>query len=254
MSFSTEPLLLFLVGVLAGLINAVAGGGTLVTFPALIFYGLPAINANATNTVGVVPGIIASLWGYRRELATQSRWVWRFAIPSLVGGGLGAFLLLRTDEAVFRGFVPYLILFATLLFTFSGRISRWLQIETHAVERSSRTVAVAIGFVFCVAIYGGYFGAGIGILLLAALGVLGLKNIHEMNALRVCLGTIMNAVAAVYFIFGGLIFWTEAGLLAAGTISGGYVGPYVARAVGVRTVRVFVSITGFASGIYFLIP
>ena len=168
MSSSLEPLSLLLAGVVAGLINAVAGGGTLLTFPALIFYGLPAVNANATNTVGVVPGIVSSLWGYRRELAIQKRWVWRFAIPSFLGGGLGAFLLLRTDETVFRGFVPYLILFATLLFTFSGRISRRFQIEDPAVARSSRTLAIAIGFVFCVAIYGGYFGAGIGILLLAA--------------------------------------------------------------------------------------
>jgi len=253
MSFSLEPLLLFLAGVLAGLINAVSGGGTLITFPALIFYGLPAVQANATNTVGVVPGVMSSLWGYRRELATQKRWLSRFAVPSFLGGAFGAFLLLRTDETIFRGFVPYLILFATFLFAFSSQISRRFRIEQHAAARPVHAVAISIAFVFCVGIYGGYFGAGIGILLLAALGVLGLKNIHEMNALRVCMGTIMNTVAAVYFIFGGLIYWTEAGLLAAGTITGGYAGPYVARAVGVKTVRIFVCLTGFTSGIYFLI-
>jgi len=249
----TQSLLLFLAGVLAGLINAVAGGGTLITFPALIFYGLPSIQANATNTVGVLPGIMSSLWGYRKEMATQRRWAVRFAVPSLVGGAVGAWLLLHTGENLFREIVPYLILFASFIFTFSGPISRWLQIEAKAVEHSRHAVAVAIAFQFCVAIYGGYFGAGIGIFMLAALAVLGLKNIHEMNGLRVLLGVIMNAVAAVYFIFGGLIFWTEAGLLAAGTITGGYAGPYIARAVGVTVVRVFVCATGFASGIYFLL-
>ena len=253
MPYLNESLGIFLVGVLAGLINAVAGGGTLITFPALVFYGIPAVNANATNTVGVVPGVMSSLWGYRRELAPQQHLLWRFAVPSFLGGGLGAFLLLRTDEKAFREFVPYLILFATLLFTFSGLISRRFRIEEHAAKRPVHALALSIAFVFFVGIYGGYFGAGIGILLLAALGVLGLKNIHEMNALRVCMGTIMNTVAAVYFIFGGLIYWTEAGLLAAGTITGGYAGPYVARAVGVTVVRVFVCITGFASGIYFLV-
>ncbi len=249
----TEPILLFLAGAVAGLINAIAGGGTLVTFPALIFYGLPSVEANATNTVGVLPGIMSSLWGYRRELRTQTRWVWRFTITSLAGGLIGAYLLLHTGEARFREFVPYLILFATLLFTFSSQVTRWLQIEAQAVEKSRHAVAIAVVFQFCVAIYGGYFGAGIGIFMLAALAVLGLKDIHQMNALRISLGVMLNAVAAIYFIANGLIFWTEAGLLAAGTITGGYAGPYVARAVGVTAMRVFVSVTGFASGIYFLI-
>jgi uncharacterized membrane protein YfcA len=248
-----KPILLFLAGVIAGLINAIAGGGTLITFPALIFYGLPSVGANATNTVGVLPGIMSSLWGYRRELASQKRWVWRFTITSLAGGLIGAYLLLHTGENLFRQFVPYLILFATLLFTFSGRISRWLQVEAQVVEKSRHAVALAIAFQFCVAIYGGYFGAGIGIFMLAALAVLGLKDIHEMNALRISLGVMLNAVAAIYFIANGLIFWTEAILLAAGTITGGYAGPYLARAIGVTAVRVFVSVTGFVSGIYFLV-
>jgi hypothetical protein len=247
-----KPLILFLAGVMAGIINAIAGGGTLITFPALIFYGLPSVQANATNTVGVLPGIMSSLWGYRRELATQTRWVWRFTITSLAGGLIGAYLLLHTGEARFREFVPYLILFATVLFTFSSQITRWLQVEAQVIEKSRYAVALAIAFQFCVAIYGGYFGAGIGIFMLAALAVLGLKDIHEMNALRISLGVMLNAVAAIYFIANGLIFWTEAVLLAAGTITGGHAGPYIARAIGVTAVRVFVSVTGFVSGIYFL--
>ena len=253
MLFLIKPLILFFAGLIAGVINAIAGGGTLITFPALIFYGLPSVGANATNTVGVLPGIMSSLWGYRRELMTQTRWVWRFTITSLAGGFIGAYLLLHTGEARFREFDPYLILFATLLFTFSGQISRWLQVEAQVVEKSRHAVALAIAFQFCVAIYGGYFGAGIGIFMLAALAVMGLKDIHEMNALRICLGVMLNAVAAIYFIASGLIFWTEAGLIAAGTITGGYAGPYIARAVGVKVIRVFVSITGFVMGLYFLV-
>jgi len=253
MLFLIKPLILFFAGLIAGVINAIAGGGTLITFPALIFYGLPSVGANATNTVGVLPGIMSSLWGYRRELMTQTRWVWRFTITSLAGGLIGAYLLLHTGETLFREFVPYLILFATLLFTFSGQISRWLQVEAQVVEKSRHAVALAIAFQFCVAIYGGYFGAGIGIFMLAALAVMGLKDIHQMNALRICLGVMLNAVAAIYFIASGLIFWTEAGLIAAGTITGGYAGPYIARAVGVKVIRVFVSITGFVMGLYFLV-
>src|SRR3990172_2662481 len=181
MPFLIKPLILFLAGLIAGVINAIAGGGTLITFPALIFYGLPSVGANATNTVGVLPGIMSSLWGYRRELATQTRWVWRFTITSLAGGLIGAYLLLHTGEARFREFVPYLILFATLLFTFSGQISRWLQVEAQVVEKSRHAVALAIAFQFCVAIYGGYFGAGIGIFMLAALAVMGLKEIGRAH-------------------------------------------------------------------------
>ena len=253
MPFLLKPILLFLAGLVAGVINSVAGGGTLLTFPTLIFSGLTAIGANATSTVGVLPGVMSSLWAYRRELATQKRWLWRFAIPSLIGGGLGAFLVLHTGETLFRDLVPYLILFATILFTFSGPITRWLQIEAHLIERSRHAVAAAIAFQFGVAIYGGYFGAGIGILMLAGLGILGQKNIHEMNALRVCLGVLINIVAAAYFIANGLVSWPEAALLAAGTVTGGFAGPPLARKVGAKAVRAFVSAVGFVIGIYFLV-
>jgi uncharacterized protein len=253
MPFAQKVVLLFTAGLVGGVVNAIVGGGTLLTFPALLFAGMPAIPANATNTLGVLPGVISSQWAYRRELASQTRWLWRLLPPSVIGGLLGAFLLLHTEEARFREFVPYLILFATVLFTFSGPIARRLQIEPHTIEQSRHAVAAGITFQFCVGIYGGYFGAGIGILMLAALAMLGQKDIHQMNALRVSLGVATNAAAAVYFIVSGLISWTEAGFLAAGTIIGGYVGPVVARAIGQKAVRIAVSAVGFVVGIYFLL-
>jgi uncharacterized membrane protein YfcA len=244
--------ILAMAGLTAGVINSVAGGGTLISFPALMLAGVPAIAANATNTVALLPGIASSLVAYRRELAAQRAWAWRFIPVSLLGGLLGAILLLRTGEAQFRAFVPYLILFAAALFTFQNQVSRWLQIEARTIEQSRHGLAAAMMFQFCVAVYGGYFGAGIGILMLAALGILGQTRIHEMNALKVLLALLINAIAATYFIANGTIFWMEAAILGAGALAGGYAGPHLARRMGEKPVRIFVSIVGFAIGIYFL--
>ncbi|MBI4443586.1 MAG: sulfite exporter TauE/SafE family protein [Acidobacteria bacterium] len=253
MEFFIKPLVLFLTGAIAAIMNSVAGGGTLLSFPALMFWGLPAIAANATSTLAMLVGTSTSALGYRRELVSQKRWAWRFAPPSLLGGLVGAILLLETGEAQFRAIVPYLILFAALLFTFQGTVTRWLQIEAHAIERSRHGILAAIFFQFCVATYGGYFGAGLGILMLATLGVLGHNNIHEMNSLKMFLGMLINSVAATYFIVSGAIHWPEMLLVGAGALVGGYAGPHLARKVGQRIVRAFVSVVGFGIGIYFLL-
>ena len=172
--------------------------------------------------------------------------------PSLVGGLLGAILLLHTSENHFRAVIPYLIFFATVLFTFQPMISRWLQIEARMAKKSHYGLVAAIFFQFWVAVYGGYFGAGIGILMLAALGLLGLSDIHEMNCLKTLLATLINAVAAIYFIVNGSVLWMDALLLAVGALLGGYYGPVMARRVGPRAVRGFVTVVGFVIGIYFL--
>lgn len=233
--------------------NALAGGGTLLTFPALVFAGLPAVAANATSTVALLTGIGGSIWGYRRELVTQKKWALRYAGPSLLGGIAGALLLLNTGEALFRAFVPYLILFAAVLFTFQRPILRLLEIEAHAIERSRHGLALALLFQFGVAVYGGYFGAGIGILMLAALGVLGHGDIHQMNSLKVLQAFLINVVAALIFIVSGKIFWSQALMVACGSVVGGALGPSLGRRVGPRPVRVFVSAIGFSIGLYFLL-
>ncbi len=253
MPFLLKALILLFVGVIAGVINSVAGGGTLLSFPTLIFTGVPAIIANATNTIALQVGTLASFVSYRREFASQKRLAWRLAPPSLLGGLVGAILLLRTSETYFRHIIPYLILFATILFTFQPFVSRLLQIEAQAAAKSRHALAAAIFFVFCVGIYGGYFGAGIGILMLAALGVLVHGDIHEMNSLKVLLSSLMNGVAGIYFIAHGSVMWTDAILLATGALAGGYTGPILARRVGAKIVRGVVTFVGFAMGVYFLV-
>ena len=253
MPFLLKALLLFVAGGVAGIINSMAGGGILVSFPALVFSGASAIGATATSKLAVLMGGLGSLWSYRREFATQKRWAWRFGPPSLLGGLSGAVLLLYTGEARFREIVPYLILFAAALFILQPTVSKWLQIEADAIQRSRFSLVPALFFQFCVGLYAGYFGAGIGILMLAALGILGQKNIHEMNSLKVLLGSLMNGMAAVYFAIQGNILWTDALVMAAGALAGGYAGPKLARRLGPAAVRTFVSMVGLGIGIYFLL-
>lgn len=253
LTLALKSLFLFFAAAVAGMINSVAGGGTLVSFPALVLGGAPAINANATSTVALLPGAMSSLWAYRRQLAVQRSWAWRLAAPSLAGGLLGAVLLLQTGEARFRAMMPYLILFAAFLFTFQPAVSRWLKLEAQAVYRSRYGALLALLFQFLVAVYGGYFGAGIGILMLAALAILGQHNIHEMNSLKVLLALLINAIAALYFVSAGSVLWTDALIMALGALVGGYLGARLALRLGAGVVRAFVSVVGFAIGFYFLL-
>ncbi len=245
--------ILFFAGLAAGVMNSIAGGGTLITFPALLWAGLPSISANATNTWAVMGGITTSIWSYRTELATQRRWIVRYAGPSLAGGALGSLLLLWTGETVFDEMIPYLLLFAALIFTFQGQLVKFFELEAHAIEKSRYGLALAMFFQFLVAIYGGYFGAGIGILMLAALGLMGLKNIHVMNSIKVLQGLLINGVACIIFVLLTDIYWVECGTIFAGTALGGILGPRMARRVGPKLVRAIVSILGFGIAFYFLV-
>src|SRR5579864_4206163 len=193
-----------------GLMNALAGGGTIITFPTLVFLGQPAIIANATSTVALLPGMAASMAGYGKQVGTHKEWLKTLLVPSVIGGGIGSVLLLRTPEKVFADLAPLLVLFATLLFIWQGFLARRrasrtaadrppgaAEIESAPSLRLSRTRWVsAIFFQFCISIYGGYFGAAIGILMLAVLGFLGLTNIFAMNGLKNFFGLCINSVAA----------------------------------------------------------
>lgn len=242
--------LLFGAAFAAGMINSVAGGGTLLTFPSLYWAGYSPVIANATSTVALVPGAWSSLWGYRREVRhTPQRFLY-LLVPSFIGGIIGAVLLKRTPDKTFAALVPFLILFATILFVIQGPIQRRLKTAQSADHPA--TTAWLIGascYQLFVAAYGGYFGAGIGFLMLAALGMMGLSNIHQMNGLKNLLGSMVNAVAALYFIYAGLVEWPAAALMAAGAILGGYGAAGLARKLGQTFVRRAVIVIGIAMAI-----
>jgi uncharacterized membrane protein YfcA len=230
----------------AGAMNSVAAGGTLLTFPTLIWLGLPSINANATSTVAIWPGTVGTIWGYRQDLRTSSRRMLALVLPSVIGGMLGAMLLNFTPSALFDALVPFLILFATLLFMVQEPIQRRLKLSHPESHKSTRWLLGAMVFQFFVAVYGGYFGAGIGILMLAALSVLGLTDIHQMNGLKALLGASINGVAALYFILARMVYWPEFVVMVTGAIIGGYGGALIARRMGATAVRRIVIFVGFS--------
>ena len=241
----TREIVAFAAAFFAGAVNSVAGGGTLITFPALIWLGLPSVTANATSTVSIWPGSLGAMWGYRGELRAVETRLFALALPSVVGGLAGAALLRLTPAPVFDRLVPILILFATLLFMSQEPIQRWLGSATHAHHRRWWLIG-AMMFQLLVGVYGGYFGAGIGILMLAALGIFGLTDIHQMNGLKNIFALCINGTAALYFISMGMVSWTEVLVMATGAIAGGVWGAGVARRAGPRTVRWLVVGIGFA--------
>ena len=233
----------------AGIINAIAGGGTLITFPVLLFFKTPEKIANATNTLALVLGMAGSLFGYRNHLAAVRGWLWRFVPVSIVGGLAGGILLTRTNDAVFARMVPFLILFATLLFLAQGvfrKLSGFGGNDQGSASPHPRhpAVWVAVLVQIGVAVYGGYFGAGIGILMLASLGFIGLHDIHEMNALKTILAALINLVAAGWFIASGLINWPRAILMTLGALGGYYIGSHFAQRIPQRSVRHVINAIG----------
>jgi uncharacterized membrane protein YfcA len=237
---------LALAAALAGAINAIAGGGTLLTFPVLLFYGTPPVVANATSTLALVIGTAGSIFGFRGQMEAVRPWLARFVPVSLLGGLLGSMLLTHTSNAAFARLVPFLILFATVLFFAQGAFRRFAQSDR---PQPQRHVAVAVAFQFAVAIYGGYFGAGIGILMLASLGFLGLTDIHEMNALKNVLGSLINVVAALWFVASGLVDWPKAGVMTIGALAGYYLGAHYSQRIPRESVRRLITGIGFAISI-----
>ncbi|MCC6483484.1 MAG: sulfite exporter TauE/SafE family protein [Armatimonadetes bacterium] len=252
-----QYILLFIAAFIAGAINSVAGGGTLITFPSLLSAGVSPIAANTTSTVALVPGSFSAYWGYRDELEHGWKELAWIGLPSLIGGYLGAVLLVHTGDKLFAKMIPWLILGATALFAIQEPFRRIVNRNAsgdpshHAFK--GRRLALTMAYQFVVALYGGFFGAGIGILMLAALGMLGLSNIHRMNALKAFAAVCINGVAAVTFIIERNVVWHFAILMAVGSVAGGYGGAGLARRIGQRNVRLSVIVIGVAIGLYTLL-
>jgi uncharacterized membrane protein YfcA len=228
----------------AGAINSIAGGGTLITFPVLIWLGLDPKVANGTSTVALWPGLFGGLFGYRRELENSSPILIRLGLTSIVGGAVGAWLLILTPSPVFARQVPFLILFATLLFMFQPILSRRLHLGSLESNPTKLWWTGAIAFQFFSAMYGGYFGAGNGILMLAALGLLGLNELHRANGIKNFLGICINSIAVLSFALAGLVVWQDALVMAFGALAGGYFGATMAVRVGQAWVRKGVIVIG----------
>jgi uncharacterized membrane protein YfcA len=239
----TDAVLVFVAGLAAGVINSVAGGGTLLSFPLLVWIGRDPIVANATNAIALWPGSLAAAYGFRRELKQAPRLLALLLPPAAVGAALGGFLLLRTPERVFASLVPFLILGATILLALQRPLARRIgAAQPHTASGGAAAVLVLAQLV--VSIYGGYFGAAMGILMLAALGLFGVADIHERNGLKNVTSMVINGVAGLYFAASGAIHWVDAAVLAAGAVVGGTAGAALGRKLGRRAVEVIVVVIG----------
>lgn len=248
-----HSLLLFSTAFIAGGLNAVAGGGSFITFPALIFTGVPPIVANATNNTAMWVAALASARAYRHNLGIKRQIFLLLCGISLIGGIIGSLALLYTSADVFKRLIPYLLLLATLVFTFSDAFRKWLQFQTQNSSPDSVPLFNLVLAQLAIAIYGGFFGAGIGILMLATLSFLGIKNIHTMNAFKTFLGSCINGIAIIPFIFAGAIDWQQAILMSIGGSLGGYLSANYARKLEPQLIRRFVIIVAFSMTIYFFI-
>jgi uncharacterized protein len=248
--------LLCVAALLAGVVNSVAGGGTLLTFPAVAWVLGPtataAVIANATSTVALFPGSLAAMWGYRRELVGTRRWILPLIVPSLVGGALGTWFVAQRDPKEFQVLVPWLILLATTLFLLQPTITKWTGIGQPHESPSQRMLLAIVALQFLIAVYGGYFGAGIGILMLSALALMGFSDIHRMNGVKTLLASGINGVSVGMFIWFDKVNWSLALPMIVTAIAGGFLGASIARRLDKNHVRYGVVAIGLLlSGYYF---
>ena len=243
---------LILAAALAGGMNALAGGGTLVTFPSLLAFGVSPVAANATSTMALIPGGAGAFWGFRGDVAGDRDELLWMALPSLVGGALGALLVLWVGNRTFARVVPWLIYGATLLFVAQAPLRRWLDRRIGADAHKRRRLLQVL-MQFGISIYGGFFGAAMGILMLAMLGLVGHENLSRMNGLKNFAGVAINLTAAGIFVVGGQVRWTLALAMMGGSIAGGYLAARGSRRIDPRWVRAFVVVIGVVMGTFTLV-
>ena len=250
-----EITLITVAALLAGIVNAVAGGGTFLSFPALLATGVPPITANASNAVALWPGSLASAWAFRRELKHFSHCLLPLSVIAFLGGLGGGLLLLSTSNAAFTRLIPWLLLLATLLFAFSKPLSHLIRhlTATSARPGNHRMGRGGYAFQLTVSLYGGFFGAGMGILMLAALAIQGIEDINEINALKNWLSAVIYSVAVITFILASAISWPHTLIMLAAGTTGGYAGAALARHLPARWVRGFIIIVGTILTLYYFL-
>jgi len=250
--------LLFFAAAIGGGLNAVAGGGSFLTLPALIFAGVSPVVANATSTLALWPASISSTFAYRGDIKTSTRWLVILGLTSVAGGLAGALLLVRTSDSSFLRLLPWLMLIAAATFTFGNKLRPKRALassgDSHRFEHGGAWHPSMLGIVaiqLVIAAYGGYFGGGMGIMMLASFALAGMSNIHEMNGLKALLGVSINGLALLTFVLSGAIQWQYGLTMAAGGILGGYSTAAFARKLEPRYVRIFVIVVGWGMTVYF---
>jgi uncharacterized protein len=245
---------LFFAAMIAGALNSVAGGGSFISFPALTLVGVTPKLANATNTMALWPGSVASVGAYREEIRRPIESRIPLLIISFIGGAIGAYLLLVTPESTFGLLLPWLLLFALLLFIFGKNLSAKLK---NSAKRMNIPAPVMVGAVLAaqlfVSVYGGFFGGGIGIMMLAVLSLAGMEDIHHMNGIKTLLASVINGVAVFVFLFAREILFPHVLIMIVGAILGGYFGAYYARKFDPKVIRNFVIVVGTIMTVLFFI-
>lgn len=249
-----EFFLLFAAGFVGGVLNSIAGGGSFITFPALIFVGVAPISANATNTFASFAGYLSGSYAFREDLTKCKQALPRLVLLSLIGGITGAWLLLQTSEAVFRGSIPWLLLFATLLFAFGGRINASLKRLT-----AEHRYATGVGgfllsvMLLAVCVYGGFFNAGLGIIVLSYLALAGYSDINQMNGIKLLVSAVVSFIAILVFILDDLIAWQQGILVLVGAMLGGYMAAKISKRFSQQYIRYFVLVASSLITTYFFI-
>src|SRR5580704_16613212 len=252
----SQAVFLFFTAGIAGILNALAGGGSFISFPALLFTGVPPVQANATNTVALWPGLAASTFAYLKRLNVPLRLLIPLLVTSIAGGWVGALLLLKTPQRTFLQFVPWMLLSGTLLFAFGNKIRSFAgksAVSDEIGNASWRAITVCSVIELLLAVYGGYFGAGIGFVMLGMFAALGMRDIHAMGAIRTLLAAAINAAAVVTFIVAGAVLWPQFAVMVVGALVGGWFGAHYAQKADPGKVRVLVIGVGLAMSAYFFV-
>ena len=237
----------------AGLINAIAGGGTLISFPALVAVGIPPVAANITNTVALVPGYLGATFAQIKDMKGQERRLWLLIPAGVAGGIVGGVLLLNSGEKLFSDLVPYLILLACGLLASQDVVRKWIKSRAEAAGSGATNEAWTIVPIFAAAVYGGYFGAGLSVIILAVLGLVIDENLTRLNAIKQALAFSVNVAAATFFLFSGHVVWTAAGVMAVGALVGGNLGGRLAGRIKPQVLRAVVVTIGVIVAVIYLV-